>query len=84
MFEDDSHPLAGEQFIVSVVPEDERMRAYGLSIQNYIKGGDAGAARRRLEGYKQVFSGKDLYYPDGSSFRSTIFGRSRVITGFDR
>ena len=56
----------------SVVPEDERMRAYGLGIQNYIKGGDAGAARRRLERFKQLFAGKDLYYADGSSFRSTM------------
>lgn len=56
----------------AMVPEDERMRAYGLSIQNYIKGGDAGAARRRLERFKQLFAGKDLYYPDGASFRSTM------------
>ncbi len=56
----------------SVVPEDERMRAHGLSIQNYIKGGDADAARRRLERFKQQFPGKDLYYADGSSFRSTM------------
>ena len=56
----------------AMVPEDERMRAYGLSIQNYIKGSDAGAARRRLERFKQLFAGKDLYYADGSSFRSTM------------
>ena len=56
----------------AMVPEDERMRAYGLSIQNYIKGGDVGAARRRLERFKQIFPSKDLYYADGSSFRSTM------------
>ncbi len=56
----------------SVVPEDERMRAHGLGIQNYIKGGDAGAARRRLERFKQLYPGKDLYYADGSSFRTTM------------
>ena len=56
----------------AMVPEDERMRAYGLSIQNYIKGGDSAAARRRLERFKQAFPSKDLYYADGSSFRSTM------------
>ncbi len=56
----------------STVPEDERMRAYGLSIQNYVKGGDAAAARRRLERFKQLFPGKDLYYADGASFRATM------------
>jgi hypothetical protein len=56
----------------SMVPEDERMRAHGLGIQNYIKGSDAGAARRRLERFRQLYSGKDLYYADGSSFRSTM------------
>lgn len=56
----------------SMIPEDERMRAHGLGIQNYIKGGDAGAARRRLERFKQLYAGKDLYYADGSSFRSTM------------
>jgi hypothetical protein len=56
----------------SMVPEDERMRAHGLGIQNYIKGSDAGGARRRLERFRQLYSGKDLYYADGSSFRSTM------------
>ena len=56
----------------AMIPEDERMRAHGLGIQNYIKGGDAGAARRRLERFKQQYASKDLYYADGSSFRSTM------------
>jgi len=56
----------------STVPDDERMRAYGLSIQNYVKGSDAAAARRRLERFKQLFPGKDLYYADGASFRATM------------
>ena len=56
----------------SVVPEDERMRAHGLGIQNFIKGGDAGAARRRLERFKELYPGRDLYYADGSSFRTTM------------
>lgn len=56
----------------STVSADERMRAYGLTVQNYIKGGDAGSARRNLERFKQTFPDKDLYYPDGSSFRETM------------
>ncbi len=56
----------------STVSADERMRAYGLTVQNFIKGGDAGSARRNLERFKQAFPDKDLYYPDGSSFRETM------------
>ena len=32
----------------------------------------AGSASRRLERFKQIYADKDLYYPDGSSFRSTM------------
>ncbi len=56
----------------STVSADERMRAVALTVQNYLKGGDAGAARRNLERFKQAFPDKDLYYPDGSSFRETM------------
>lgn len=51
---------------------DERMRAYGLSIQNYVKGGDIAAAQANLEKFKVAFAGYDLYYPDGSSFIETM------------
>ncbi len=55
-----------------MVPDDERMRAQGLSIQNYIKGGDTDSARRQLVSFKQNFPDKDLYYADGASFRTTM------------
>lgn len=57
---------------VAGVSKEERMRAYGLTIQNYIKGGDSASARANLDRFKQAFPNKDLYYPDGSSFRETM------------
>ena len=55
----------------SLAPE-ERMRAYALSIQNHLKGGDVGAARQNLETFKTAFAGHDLYLKDGSSFVETM------------
>ena len=52
--------------------ENERMRAYALSIQNYFKGGDIAKAQQNLENLKTAFPGKDLYFPDGSSFVETM------------
>jgi hypothetical protein len=54
------------------VAVDERTRAYALSIQNYLKGGDVTKASANLEEFKQAFPGKDLYYADGSSFIETM------------
>jgi hypothetical protein len=51
---------------------DERMRAYGLSVINYLRGGDANAARRNLDRLRQTFPEKDLYFSDGSSFHETM------------
>ena len=51
---------------------DERMRAYALAIQNYLKGGDIVRAQKSLNNFKEAFTGRDLYYPDGSSFVTTI------------
>ncbi|MEK9569289.1 MAG: hypothetical protein VW124_09795 [Paracoccaceae bacterium] len=51
---------------------DERMRTYALSIQNYLKGGDIARAQKSLRNFKRAFKGHDLYYPDGSSFVTTI------------
>lgn len=51
---------------------DERMRAYGLSIQNYIKAGEVAKARENLERYRAAFPKNDLYYTDGSSFIATM------------
>ncbi|RED53546.1 hypothetical protein [Aestuariispira insulae] len=50
----------------------ERMRAYGLSIQNYLKGGEIANAQNNFERFQQEFAGKDLYYADGSSFTETM------------
>lgn len=51
---------------------EERMRAYALNIQNYFKGSDVVKARENLEKFKINFSGRDLYYDDGSSFIDTM------------
>lgn len=48
--------------------QDERMRAYALSVQNFLKGGDITNARQNLESFKKHFAGQDLYLADGSSF----------------
>lgn len=56
----------------ATISREERMRAYGLSVQNYIKGGDAASARRNLDRFEQAFPDSDLYYADGSSFRETM------------
>ncbi|MTI08615.1 hypothetical protein [Curvivirga aplysinae] len=57
---------------VAGIAVEERMRAYGLSIQNYLKGGDIAAAQKSLDNFTTAFSGKDLYYADGSSFTETM------------
>ena len=54
------------------VARDERMRAYGLSILNFLRGGDMAAARNNLQRYTQTFAENDLYFADGSSFRETM------------
>ena len=51
---------------------EERMRAYALSVQNYLKGGDVAKASETFETFKTSFSGQDLYYYDGSSFTETM------------
>ena len=54
------------------VAVEERMQAYALSVQNYVKGGDVGQARKNLAQFQSAFAGQDLYYPDGSSFIETM------------
>lgn len=51
---------------------EERMRAYALTVQNYMKGGDIAKARANLLTFKTTFPGSDLYYGDGSSFVDTM------------
>ncbi len=53
------------------VGEEDRMRAYALSVQNYLKGGDMAAARANLEKFRQAFPGRDLYLTGGASFIET-------------
>ncbi|MDX1738864.1 MAG: hypothetical protein R3261_11550 [Alphaproteobacteria bacterium] len=57
---------------VAGINTEERMRAYGLSIQNYLKGGDVTAAQKSLDQFETAFDGSDLYYADGSSFTQTM------------
>jgi len=54
-----------------IAPE-ERMRLYGLSIQNYLKGGDIVQARGNLERFEEAFPNQDLYFSDGTSFIETM------------
>lgn len=51
---------------------DERMRAYALSIQNFFKGGDVEKARENFDKFKTRFAKHDFYYPDGSSYVTTM------------
>ena len=51
---------------------EERMQAYGLAIQNYVKGRDVISARNGLKRFKKKFPNKDFYYPDGTSFIQTM------------
>jgi hypothetical protein len=54
-----------------LVPEDQRMKVYALSIQNYFIGGDVTKAKMNLEKFRTTFQGKDLIYADGTSFTDT-------------
>lgn len=54
------------------VARDERMRAYALSIQNFFKGGDVEKARENFDKFKIRFAKHDFYYPDGSSYVTTM------------
>lgn len=54
------------------VAREERMRAYALSVQDYLKGGDVAKASENFEKFKQTFEGEDLYYFVGSSFIETM------------
>lgn len=51
---------------------EERMKAYALSVQNYVKAGEIEKAGQNLAKFKESFPGKDLYYADGSSFVETM------------
>ncbi len=57
---------------VAGIATEERMRAYGLSVQNYLKGGDIVAAQSAFDSFQSSFGSNDLYYSDGSSFTETM------------
>lgn len=54
------------------VATDERMRAYALSVQNFLKAGEIERAGQNLQKFKEAFPGKDIYYQDGSSYIETM------------
>lgn len=54
------------------IPEIELMQLHGLSIQNYFIAGDVSRARTQLSSFQRTYRGKDLYYPDNSSFLDSL------------
>ncbi|MGB0671484.1 MAG: hypothetical protein ACPGNT_08300 [Rhodospirillales bacterium] len=57
----------------------EPMRLEALAITNYLRGGDVPAARSAFDDFKTRYPEHDLYFADGSSFRSTteaLLGRA--------
>lgn len=65
---------------IAGVAQEDRMRAYALSVQNHLKGGDVAAARANLDRFKQAFPGQDLYLTGGASFVETY----EVLVDFAR
>ena len=51
----------------AIITQDQRMKNYALSIQNYLKSGRLKVASLKLEDFKNKFD-RDLIYSDGSSF----------------
>ena len=51
----------------TIITQDQRMKNYALSIQNYLKSGRLKVASLKLEDFKNKFD-RDLIYSDGSSF----------------
>jgi len=60
----------GDSF--ALVEQEQRMRVMALAVQNYLKGGDVGAARFALSDFSRAFGDADLIYADGSSFSDTM------------
>lgn len=52
--------------------QEERMRAYAVIVQNYLKGGNVAKARTSLMAFKQNYEGADLYFANGASFVETM------------
>ena len=53
------------------ISKEDQMKNLALGIQNFVKSGDLKQANIYLEVFKNKFN-KDLMYPDGSSFTSSI------------
>lgn len=53
-------------------PEEERLRAHALAVQDRLKGGDVAGARVAFQAMADAHPRADLAYPDGSSFRDTM------------
>lgn len=51
---------------------EERMRAYGLTIQARLKGGDLSGVRTGLDRFREAFPDRDLIFDDGTSFLQTM------------
>jgi len=52
--------------------QEERMRAYAVSVLNYVKAGNLASARVNLDTFKKSFVGNDLYLENGASFIDTM------------
>lgn len=63
------------------IATEERMRAFALAVQNYLKAGDLTNARRALEAFKDGYPDRDLYYADGTSFIETMAVLAGVSNG---
>lgn len=57
---------------VAKIPADERLHAYALGVQDYLKGGDVPKAREMLDRLKAAYPRADLYYANGASFIDTM------------
>jgi hypothetical protein len=56
----------------SFVIQQQLMQLQALAVLDYLKGGDVFNARDTLAEFKRMFSGRDLYFADHSSFIDTF------------
>ena len=57
---------------LTLVDQEQNMKVVALSAQNFVKGGSIDRARAASEVFDLSFGGRDLVYPDGSSFKQTM------------
>ena len=65
---DCDHLISNNSYLIN---EEERMKNFALSIQNYLKAGNLINASVNFKSFKNNFH-KDLIYPNGSSFTENI------------